>query len=301
MHEMELSAIDLNLLIGLEALLDTCSVTAAAARLHRSQPAVSRILGRLRDLLDDELLVLQGRQLKPTPRALALREPLKLALTELRDLLRAPTPFDAANDQRNFRLLCSDYAHVVLLGPVIENLGAVAPGVSLTVASLPANPLEALAEGLADLLLAPPELCPPWAEAESLLCDPWVCVRRQGTPLPASYGDYLSRHHLDVGLEHRFGQPIESALRALGGERRVRMTVSDFSGALFVVAQSDLVATVPRPVAERGAALLPVAVSTLPFRVPSPTISMIWSRRLTRDPAHSWLRSRVRSAVQSGA
>ena len=52
--------LDLNLLVALEALLSTRSVSRAAERLNLSQPAMSAALGRLRDYFRDDILVVQG-------------------------------------------------------------------------------------------------------------------------------------------------------------------------------------------------------------------------------------------------
>ncbi|WP_280506609.1 LysR family transcriptional regulator, partial [Nocardia farcinica] len=84
-----MAPLDLNLLVALDSLLDTGSVTEAARRLHTSPSAMSRTLARLRRLLDDPLLVRSGRHLVPTPRALALR-PEVAALVERGRAVLAP-------------------------------------------------------------------------------------------------------------------------------------------------------------------------------------------------------------------
>jgi DNA-binding transcriptional LysR family regulator len=52
---------DLNLLLALDVLLEERSATRAADRLGVTQPAVSRMLGRLRAAFGDPLLVRTGR------------------------------------------------------------------------------------------------------------------------------------------------------------------------------------------------------------------------------------------------
>lgn len=298
MRETNLSSIDLNLLVALEALLDEGSVSRAARRLGRTQPAVSRMLARLREMLGDELLVKQGRGLVATPRAREVREAVKLVLGDVRAMLRGPAPFPAATERRRFRLISSDYAHVVLVGRIMDRLRESAPGVTLSVAGLDGDPRSALASGEADLLVASPEACPPWGEAEALLTDSWACVRRRGEPLPATVDDYLALGHIATSLGRGFGDPVEAALRRRKLDRQVRLTVSDLAGALFVAAQSSLCATVPLPVARRGAALMPLDVCPAPFAIPAPVVAMIWPRRLSADPAHAWLRAAVRASVE---
>lgn len=288
---------DLNLVVGLDALLDEASVGRAARRLRRSQPAVSRILARLRDLFGDPLLVQQGRAMVLTERALGLRDPVKRLLGDAEHLLRPPLPFDPEREARHFRLISSDYALVVLLGPILEELGLQAPAVTFSVAAPGLASMDALAAGQADLLFGP-GVAPSWCETERLLSDPWACVRRRGAVLPRTRAEYLALEHVDVAVEVRFGQPIARALGRRAADRRVRLAVEDFAGALFVVAGSGLVATVPWPVAQRAAAVMPLAVGEVPFRIPPSEVSMVWPRRATAEPAHEWLRRAVRRATE---
>ena len=65
-NEIHLGAIDLNLLVVLDALLAERNVTRAAARLGITQSAASYSLGRLRSLRRDELLVRGSDGMIPT-------------------------------------------------------------------------------------------------------------------------------------------------------------------------------------------------------------------------------------------
>ncbi len=293
MHDTHLSALDLNLLVALDVLLDEGSVTRAARRLHLSQPAMSRVLGRIRDAFADPLFVRQGRALVATERARTLREPVKLALAGVKAVFAPPVPFDASATQRIFRLWTSDYAQVALLGPVLDDLLVAAPGVALTVLPLGTDPVAALASGAADMVFGPPALTPKWCDFQPVLADSWVVVCHRDHPPPQTVSAYLAAHHLAIGVELGHGEPIDEALARRGLRRDVRLRVPDFAGALFVAATSRLVATLPRPAGEQGARLLPLAVAPLPFAAPEPTVAMIWPQRLTNDPAHRWLREVV--------
>ncbi|MEM1415851.1 MAG: LysR family transcriptional regulator, partial [Myxococcota bacterium] len=105
MHAVQLSAIDLNLLVILSALLETRSVKDAAARVSLSPSATSHALGRLRELLGDPLLVRAGRQLVPTPRAEALRPALERFVREGEAVLRAGEDVAPERLERAFRVL----------------------------------------------------------------------------------------------------------------------------------------------------------------------------------------------------
>ena len=89
-----LRQLDLNLLVTLDALLTEHSVTRAAERLHFAQPTVSLQLARLREFFGDPLLLPGPRGMKPTARADALREPLRLAMAALQQAVAPSSPFD---------------------------------------------------------------------------------------------------------------------------------------------------------------------------------------------------------------
>jgi DNA-binding transcriptional LysR family regulator len=297
MHEVNLSSIDLNLLVALDALLHTGSVTRAAERIRLSQPAMSRALERLRDLFADPLLVRQGRVMSPTPRADQLSEPVALLLSQIRDLVRAPRLFDPLQADREFRLMSSDYAQVVILGSVVEKLRVEAPRVVLTLLELQPDPVSALASGSAELLFGPPDLCPSWCESKSVLSDQWVCVCRKDLTPPRTLRRYLDLEHISVGIETRSGSAVDAWLQGNQRSRTIRAHVPDFAGALFVAAQSSLVATVPRPVGLAGARLLQLSLAKTPFPVQGGAVAMIWPRRLSAEPAHLWLRQTVEATL----
>ncbi|MDR6101736.1 DNA-binding transcriptional LysR family regulator [Agrobacterium larrymoorei] len=85
--EQVLSSIDINLLVPLEALLATRNVSSAAHRIGQTQPAASRALARLRDILGDELLVRGASGFRLTARGEHLAEILPRAMANLRSVL----------------------------------------------------------------------------------------------------------------------------------------------------------------------------------------------------------------------
>ena len=129
---MNLAALDLNLLVALDALLLEANVSRAAMRIGLSQPAASHALQRLRDVLGDPLLVRVGARMELTPRAQALRGPLAQALDQVRGLF-VPDDFDAARSERHFRLMMPDLAVELLMPPLMKKLDAAAPGVRIDV------------------------------------------------------------------------------------------------------------------------------------------------------------------------
>src|SRR3954447_6272997 len=129
---MNLSSLDLNLLVALEALLREASVSRAALRIGLSQPATSHALQRLRDLVGDPLLVRSGARMELTPRAQGLRAPLAQALDQVRGLF-TPDDFDAARSERHFRLMMPDLAVELLMPPLMQKIARLAPNVRLDI------------------------------------------------------------------------------------------------------------------------------------------------------------------------
>ena len=116
----DMRGIDLNLLIVLDALLDERSVTRAAVRLGYTQPTISGMLARLRDLFGDPLFVRTQRGILPTPRAEALASPLKQFLADGRRLI-AQDVFEPATAELTFAISTNDYMQHALLVPFIED------------------------------------------------------------------------------------------------------------------------------------------------------------------------------------
>src|ERR1700750_388234 len=129
---MNLAALDLNLLVALDALLLEANVSRAAMRVGLSQPAASHALQRLRDVLGDPLLVRTGARMELTPRAQALRGPLAQALDQVRGLF-IPDDFDAARSERHFRLMMPDLAVELLVPPLMQKVTRAAPNVRMHV------------------------------------------------------------------------------------------------------------------------------------------------------------------------
>src|SRR5438445_12880878 len=104
---VNISGLDLNLLIAFESLLDERHVGRAASRVGLSQPAFSNAISRLRSRLRDSLFVRTNRGMVPTPRAEQLSGAVRAALSLLRDTLEAPRAFDPNTSAQRFVIALS--------------------------------------------------------------------------------------------------------------------------------------------------------------------------------------------------
>jgi DNA-binding transcriptional LysR family regulator len=300
MHEVNLSAVDLNLLVALRALLTERSVTAAAQRLGLSQPATSHALSRLRDLFADPLLVRVGRGLVLSPRAEALRGQVDRALDEVSSLLATPPTFDPKTSTRTFSIATSDYGQFVLLPPLLARLAKEAPGVDLWIRDMSSAPMEEwFQDGGVDVGVAPVRAAARRARGlrvERLFSEGFVCLVRKGHPKVKkglTVSDFAELPHAFVAPRGTRGGVVDEALKKRGKARRIALAVPHFLVAPHAVARSDLIVTLAERVARFFAEHLPLRVLPPPLPLPTFAVSLIWHERVGSDPGHAWLRGQI--------
>jgi len=302
--DIQLGDVDVNLLVHLHELLDTASVTEAARRLGITQSAMSHALRRLRDLLDDKLLV-RGRQgMMRTPRAEALREPLYRSLLALQDTLTRHERFVPERSDRTFRLVITDYLQLVLLPRIVEIVEREAPGVQLHVESLsePGQFLPRLLSGDVDLATGGP-LLPTCREIvrEVLLEDRLCCAVRHDHPRVGprlGLDDYLALSHVLISPSGTGLGIVDEKLAELGLQRRIAVRVQSFLSAPFLVAASDTVLTAPVRIWRVYAEPLGLRLLEAPVELERFELTLLWSERERHDAALSWLRRVITRAAQ---
>ncbi|MTD59032.1 LysR family transcriptional regulator [Amycolatopsis pithecellobii] len=301
---------DANLLVALDALLRTGSVTRAAADLHTSPAAMSRTLGRLRQALGDPLLVRAGQGMVLTPRAIALRAEVAEVVGRTAALLTPGLAADPATLRTTFGLQASDLVVSALAPRLLELAAAEAPGVALRFASEETEGGPALRDGRVDLEIGVLDHVDPETETETLTTLAMALIVRAGHPL--ARGNLTARRfaeagHVTVSRRGQLAGPADAALRELGLRRRVLATLPNHLSAMSLVARTDLVCLVPVLPHRAGAAgLLELAESfavvalEIPFALPRIEIAMGWHPRNSHDGGHAWLRSAVRRAWGTG-
>lgn len=303
MREVNLAGVDLNLLTALEALLKERSVTRAADSVGLSQPAMSRALARLRSLFDDRLFVRSPAGLVPTPRAEAVAEPLRRALSGVRGILQAPG-FDPASHKGHFRILCPDAQSLELLPGLVDRLQRQAPGVDLAVLPSRGDPLDLIEAGEAELAAGRFPFVRPGIFGTTAYRTGFACVVRADHPVAAAgltLERFLDLPHMLVTVIGRGGGAVDDALAELGLARHVALRLPHFLAAPLVVARTDMVLTLPRGLALRMARLAPLAVLLPPLQLPEFDIGLAWHERFQDDAAHAWLRREAASALREGA
>jgi DNA-binding transcriptional LysR family regulator len=286
----------LKLLVALDVLLEQGNVTKAASQLGISQPALSAQLARLRELLGDPLLVPArgGRGMVLTTQASTMKEPLRLALAQLRHVFDPPQPFTPLRSERTFTLILNDNAAAMLAGPLIA-AAQQAGGRAIRMAFLhPHRDIaEALESGKADIAIGSPPETNEALVCRQLLRDAYQVACRPGLLRgPLDLDTYTSLPHAMVSATGgNFSSGIDATLAQLERVRRVSVSVQSYAVVPTVVAQSDCLCTLPRRFLARYRAQL--EIHDLPFDMPEFTLSAIWHARANNDPAHIWLREQL--------
>jgi DNA-binding transcriptional LysR family regulator len=298
-----MDTLDLNLLAALDALLTEGSVTGAARRLGLSSSAMSRTLARLRGATGDPLLVRAGRGLVPTPRAAEIRGNVHQLHHQIRTILTPPSSgLDFARLERTFTIRASDGFVALFSVLLLTAIAEIAPHARLRFVPKPVKDATPLREGQIDLEIGVLGASAPEVRTRSLFRDKFVGAVRQGHPLltgPLTPERYAACGHVVTSRKEIFTGPVDEALEKIGLKREIAAVVPSHLDAIRVARQSDLVALVPRSCV--GSAMIasePQIANLVSFELPVHTpeilISAMWHPRMDADPAHRWLRERVR-------
>lgn len=284
---------DLNLLRALHALLVERHVSRAARRAHTSQPAMSRALGKLRHVFGDELLVRVGQAMRPTPRAEALLGPLEEVLANIRELVD-PTEFDPANATGTFRIAALDILTYMLVPRLLRQIAREAPGVDIQIVQWSHRWREHLEGGEVDLTVGQPAGHEPGIFSHPLVRNTWACVLRRGHP--ALSGRWTKERfarlpHLLIDVAGKGGGQVDAALAKHGLERRVALRMPYVVLSPLIVAETDLVLTTARWLAETLAARVPLVVKRPPVDLEPVSLPMVWHERTHRDARQRWFRA----------
>lgn len=301
MRDVHLAGLDLNLLPALEALLKRLNVTEAARDVGLSQPAMSRALARLREVLGDPLLVRMAGGYALTPRGEALASQLITALDHVKAVFREPG-FDPARTQRTIRIAGID-THTLLLAPgLMGRLAKEAPGIDIRIVGYSPNIVERMESGEIDLAFAQSSTpLPPGAFSETYAHDRLALVLRKGHPLAKrkwTVEDYGRVNHVGVSIFGDAGSELDAQLARFGVKRRMALVTPHFIAALAAVSQTDMATTVSRVFASHFAGQFGLVLKEPPLPDLDLDLTIVWSRVRAADPVLAWLRTVIRDIAQ---
>lgn len=297
-----LSNLNLNLLRSLHVLLEECHVSRASQRLHITQSAVSRQLSQLREICDDPLLVRDGNQLIPTPRALAMKAKLQQLLEEF-DTLLADKPFEPSTWQQEFVLSSSDYVAQYIVPDVVAVTSEQAPNVNLAYRLWQPeflNQFDQRGIHLASTMLDEP---PAHLSSVKIGQDKSVCLMRPSHPLrnnkTITCDELVAFPHLKVTGGGDKDSKADIALKQLGYQRRIALKVPFFSAAVNALQTSDYLMVVPEHIARNLSNGSQLTYCHLPFDTEYHHYWLMWHPKYDGDKAHQWMREHVLNAMRT--
>ena len=298
MSKMESSGIDFRDLKVLDALIREGSITRAAQSLETTQPAISKLLSRLRVRFDDPLFGRRGRGVQPTARAVEMAAQVR-ALLEMADRLwQERLPFDPRKSEKTFSLLVTDVGMVRFLPPLIARLAELAPGIKVRALPLDSRHFALkLESGEADLALGAFPRAAGHLRFQRLYSDGYASVVRRGHPRASearTRRGFLAEQHILITASetgHAAHLETQRVLTRTIARANILLQVPSFIAGAIVASQTDGVATLPANLAAIVAQPLGMSVFKTPVSLLRIEIAQYWHERYHRDPAHRWLRS----------
>lgn len=303
---MLLRRYNLNLLPILRELLRTRSVRRTAESVGLGQPAVSAALARLREIFQDDLLVMVGRKLELTERAEQLIDQTERAYLEAEILLQ-PRSFDPKAETRRFVVATADYVTVLLAPRVARLLAEQAPNASVQFIDLATNVEAKLMRGSVDVAILPDhtvEALSTEAASMPLFEDRSVVIAsRRKPPFKGKLTRkvYENARHAMFQVSARSDVTYQSlVLRTNQISQRNVVLVQQFLILPAIVEHSDCLSLVQRRLAELFQRSYEIDLYPPPFEAPPLAIRACWSRTVERDPAHVWFRNLLASSNPVG-
>lgn len=307
MYTVNIAKVDLNLLVFLDVLLRERNVTRAAEQLNITQPAMSNGLKRLRNMLNDPLLVRTSTGMEPTERALEIQPELRALLGKAEQILQHREEFNAGSSSQVFRIMASDYAESTLLPKVLSDLRILAPDIVVDVLTPSDVVFEDIEHGRVDMAINRFDEMPQSFHQVTVWQDSFSCVMSKNNPIRENWtlDNYLAGRHvwvsktgmgIGVGMSadraQRLGW-VDEALSRIKKRRTITVFTRHYQVAALLAQQQDLIATLPTRAAQlhsnnHGTAILPP-----PFDIPPMSLQMAWGPLLQHNAAHKWLRKLI--------
>ncbi|HET7716921.1 MAG TPA: LysR family transcriptional regulator [Bauldia sp.] len=303
MNSVDLSRLDLNLLVLFDVVLAEGHVGRAAQRLNLTPSAVSHGLGRLRRLLNDPLFLKTPKGVVPTARATELAAPVADVLARVRSVVATAEPFDPAISVRHFSVGAPDGASAVFLPPLLVALRKTAPGIDLSVRQLlpvqgETSPEQAWRNAFAeldardmDIAVIPSDVAPARFHTRHLYEEDFVVAMRAGHPFARdpTLERYCAAEHLVVSFAGDRQGFVDQALARFGRSRRIALTVPNFMFALAVIAETDLISALPRRFVAMHGARFAIVAREAPVELTRFRLTAVAPKVAMMDAGLAWL------------
>lgn len=289
---MRFDRLDLNLLVALDILLETQSVSKAADRLNLTQPTLSAALNRLRDYFQDELLLQTGRTMIMTAKARELAPVVRESLNFIRFKITSPETFDPSTTKRCFKIIASDYVFDLLLSKILARAEKLAPGATFEIAPPGPRWLRKFENGDIDLMFTIDSHMTENHPHKLLFSDydAVICWSRGKYSKGLNKEDFLNADHaVAVFGEERSLTSTDIFFKNIGIQRNISVTVPSFTGLARAVIGSNRIATLHSLHTKMLENNYPITVHPLPVEGPEIKIVTQWHQLRQNDAGVKWL------------
>lgn len=291
--------LDLNLLKIFESIYQEQNMSRTAEALHITPSAVSHALKRLRETLGDPLFVRSNNQMLPTSACQRMAPLIIDNLSRLRQILQHWGAFVPASSKHHFRLGLHYALEPSILPSLARHLSLVAPHTSFASIKIErANLTRALAAGHIDMAfdVALPIKAPVLHKV--LLSDEFCVLLRGDHPLTTRLDkiNYLAANHIVVSNRPSGAALEDILLQQQGLARRISIRCQHYYAAVAMVAESDLLLTMPARLARQmlsDMAGKPVSLLALPLKLAPIETHLYWHTQTEQDEALSWFRQQL--------
>lgn len=302
-HSMvsELRLLDLNLLVTLRALLDEQHVSRAATVVGLTQSGMSRALQRLRAMFNDQLLVKVEHGYELTARAHEIDSAIEKVLADIQNLM-VPATFDPLRAKGEFRIASLDYELLILLPKIISELRNRAPGIKVIATHLDSLDFNLLLNGDVHLVFSAFEQAPSKLFRQKIFDEDKVCLLsslNKQIDSVMTINTFRQFDHVAVDTIGPDPAMIDKTLAEHGLIRNVTVVLPSFLLASRIVAETDLIAILPRRIAHYFVQSGLLKIAELPFKFPQIPIYQYWHERTHQHPQHQWLRKIVVDVASS--
>lgn len=302
---MDLGNVDFNLLKVLDALISERNVTRAGVRLGRSQPAVSNALGKLRKILGDDLLERGPNGFILTPRAEAIRTPLREAIGLAESCLAGEAQFNPATATGVFRLSTPDRLSIAVVPPLFDRLRKLTPNMSLQVLTADRKQaLDLLNQDRTDIALGWLDEKPGRLNAEFMLAEKLFCVFRRDHPIlkrgvKFDIAAVLSFPHVIVSATGNRVAIFDDLLLRHRLRRKALVAVSNFTAVPHLLARSDMIGVFTELASSVFERSFKLAKRAVPINVGKISTNMVWHHRNDSDRKHVWLWRQIKAVYEA--
>ncbi|MCB1615153.1 MAG: LysR family transcriptional regulator [Pseudomonadales bacterium] len=302
---MSLRRFDLNLLPVFDVLIEERNITRSAQRLAMSQPAVSHALSRLRQQLNDPLLVRSGDGMQPSPRALQIHQELQTSLNSIERTLSPQPHFEAINTERQFSIATTDYVEALILPPLLTRLQKDAPGIRLQIRHLASHlPLDDIENGSIDLAIGRAENIPKRFRTLRLLEDDYLCAMSAHHELAGekmTMARFSRQEHLLVAPEAKRKELAKDLFPGQSVKPKIIANLPHFLAALHAASASAFIVTGPARLLRKFQKPFNLALSKPPFELEPFQIFLVWHQLKATDQGLTWLRQQLEHISQQQA